>query len=110
MGKPSTGAADSATLVVTGTLASVAAGSAFLAPSSGVFNLALWGTFSATLRFEKSYDGGTTWIPVSRDLTGTDATFVAPGSLQIRDTEAGNLYRVNCTAYTSGTVNYRLSY
>lgn len=111
MGKPNAGASDLATLVAPGTLGSATAGNTILAPTNGsVLNVSIWGTFSATAQLERSFDGGSTWLPVSRDIVGAAAVFTAAFSLQVRETEAGVLYRINCTAYTSGTINYRLSY
>lgn len=110
MGKPNSGAADAATLVVAGTLGSATAGSAIIAPTGGALNIAVWGTFSATLQLECSFDGGTTYLPVSRDVVGTVTTFTAPATQQVRQPEAGVLYRFNATAYSSGTASYRLSY
>lgn len=112
MGKPNPSATDLATLVVAGTLGSATAGSSILAPTTGgaVLNVSVWGTFNATAQLERSFDGGATWLPVSRDIVGSGAVFSAPFSLQVRETESGVLYRLNCTAYTSGTINYRLSF
>lgn len=112
MGKPNPGAAEQATLVVAGTLASVAAGATILAPNTGGqrLNVTIWGTFVATLQLERSFDGGTTWVPVSRDVAGTPTTFTAPASTQVIDTESAVLYRLNMTAFTSGTASYRFSY
>lgn len=77
--------------------------------AAGFFNFALWGTFSATVALEKSYDGGTTAIPVALDSAADAATYTAPGTVPIKECERGVLYRVNVT-YSSGTVNYRFSY
>lgn len=85
----------------------------------GTFNAALWGTplgsagetgtFSATVGIERSLDNGTTWVTVATDGTGTLASYTAPVSLTGFEPEDGVLYRFNCTTYTSGTINYRLS-
>lgn len=75
----------------------------------GAFNVAIWGTFVATVGLEKSFDGGTTWLPVSRDAAGTAATWTAPANIVVTEPEADVQYRLNCSAYTSGTVNYRIS-
>lgn len=73
------------------------------------FNFALWGTFVGTARLEKSFDGGATWLPCCEDNTGTAAAYTAPVNLSGFEPEYGVLYRWNCTDYTSGTVNYRIS-
>jgi len=73
------------------------------------FNLSLWGTFSGSVRVERSFDGGATWLECSRDGAGTPAAYAAPISVVMEEPEAGVLYRLNCTTRSSGTVNYRLS-
>lgn len=113
MGKPNPSAADMATVVVTAafTTAPGAATAGVLAPTDGRrINASVWGTFSATVAIERSFDGGTTWVPVSRDMIGTGTAFTVPASVQIVETESGVLYRMSLSAYTSGTANVRLSY
>ena len=75
----------------------------------GMLNASLLGTFEATVRLEKSYDGGVTWNPLSRDVTGTPAEYTTPVEFGVFEPEDAVEYRWNCTSYTSGTVNYRLS-
>lgn len=72
------------------------------------FNFSVWGTFVGTVVLEKSYDDGTTWLQ-AYDSTGTAVSFTAAKSVVIEEPEAGVLYRARCSAYTSGTINYRLS-
>lgn len=76
-------------------------------PEQG-FNVSLWGTFVASVRLERSLDNGTTWLPIT---AGGSAmfTWTSPASEENEEPESGALYRLNCTAYTSGTVNYRIS-
>ncbi len=74
-----------------------------------VFNAALWGTFVATVRLEKSFDGGTTWLPVSKDASGSAASYTAPCALGVYEPEHNVIYSWNCTSYISGTINYRIS-
>lgn len=107
MGKRSSNANDEALEVLSGSLA--ATGASAGRAMWGDFNIALSGTFVGTVAVERSFDGGVTYIPVARDTSGTAASFTAPTSLSISEPEKGVLYRLNCTAYTSGTVNYRLS-
>jgi hypothetical protein len=73
------------------------------------FNISIWGTFTGTIDLERSFDDGSTWLKCSRDSAGTSASFTAAASVVVEEPEAGVLYRLNCTAYTSGTINYRLS-
>lgn len=74
-----------------------------------VFNAALWGTFAATVQLEKSFDGGDNWVVVSKDASGNPASYTAPAALGVYEPEHNVLYRWNCTQYTSGTINYRIS-
>lgn len=73
------------------------------------FNMALYGTFVGTVAFERSFDGGTTYSALSEDASGTTATYTVPVNATCYEPERGVLYRWNCTAYTSGTINYRIS-
>ena len=68
-------------------------------------------TFTATMQIERSFDGGSTWLPCNIGGGGSLADYSAgtPVSLTFGEPERGMLYRVNCLAYTSGTINYRLS-
>lgn len=84
------------------------------AVTTGVDNAALFTgagiTWSGTVQFERSFDGGKTFI-VANMGTGTLAQFTAgtPISTLISEPESGVLYRFNCTVYNSGVINYRLS-
>lgn len=68
-------------------------------------------TFSATVQLEKSYDGGYTWLVAGVGGGGQQAVYTAGTSVAIvpSEPEMDVLYRINCPAYTSGTINYRLS-
>ena len=76
---------------------------------NGFFNASLQGTFTATVKLKRSFDGGTNYETVSKDSSGAEASFTAPVSLSIYEQEKGVLYAWECTAYTDGTVNYRIS-
>lgn len=76
---------------------------------SGYFNVTVYGTFTATVAVQRSFDAGATWHTVSQDATGADAAYTAPMSLVALEPEHGVVYRLNCTAYSSGTINYRMS-
>ena len=73
----------------------------------GQFNAALEGTFVATFRLQRSYDGGATW----RNLTalGTSVSFTGPCEEIFTENEPTVLYRWYCEAYTSGTAHGRIS-
>ena len=109
MGKRTTTEPDLALVPATGSLTSTTAGASVSDLGPGSFNLSLWGTFSATVALERSFDGGTTFLPLSVDAYGTAIALTAPCSLVVDEPEAGVLYRVRASAYTSGTVSWRLS-
>ena len=75
----------------------------------GPFNITLSGTFAATVKLERSFDAGVSWQVVSKNSNGDEAAYSAPIGIKLEEWERGVKYRLNCTAYTSGTVNYRLS-
>jgi hypothetical protein len=99
-------AGDRATEVVTGSFTSSTTSP--LWGLYGWFNIAIWGTFSATTAVNKSYDGGSTWIPVTYPQTSVIVSLTAPISVILFEPERGVLYQLSCT-YTSGTQNYRMS-
>jgi len=107
MGKRSSTANDEALDILTGTLA--ATGASATKAFYHDFNVSLWGTFTATVQVERSFDGGVTFLAVSKDTGGGAASYTAPCSVICDEPEKGVLYRLSCTAYTSGTVNYRIS-
>lgn len=78
-----------------------------------VFNVVLSGTFSATVAIQRSFDDGATWHTISKNADGDAAQYTAPAGISITEIEGRDespvLYRLNCTSYTSGTVNYRMS-
>lgn len=106
MGKQSLTDYDRAQVRTQGTFGAVVAGEAAVLYRS--FNVSIWGTFVATVALERSFDGGVTWVNCSK-ADGTANSFTAPVSLVCLEPEPGVLYRLNCTAFTSGTVNWRLS-
>lgn len=72
------------------------------------FNISLWGTFVGSVQLERSFDNGSTWLPIT--AAGTQIfVWSASASESNEESEFGVIYRLNCTAYTSGTINYRLS-
>ncbi len=69
-------------------------------------------TYSATWFLMRSFDGGKSWVNAT--LPNTAGTLVsmssgAPFSQVINEPERGVLQRIVVTAYTSGTINYRMS-
>jgi hypothetical protein len=106
MGIPIGSLTDIASRVAAGTLSAAQA-----APSismQGNFNITLYGTFAATIAPERSFDGGTTWLQLSFS-DGTPVQISAPASTSWSESEAGVLYRLRCSSYTSGTITWRIS-
>lgn len=84
--------------------------SANFSPVAGyTFNYDVNGVFVGTAQLERSFDQGTTWNAVSKDVSGTALTHTAAASFSRVEPEGGVLYRFHVTAFTSGTINYRLS-
>ena len=73
-----------------------------------MFSVFLGGSFSATVLIERSPDGGVTYYPCSTDATGTAASYTAPMSVDVIAAQFNLLYRLRCTSFNSGTVNYTL--
>lgn len=65
------------------------------------FNLSLSGFGTATVVLQRSFDQGSNW----RDVESFDAD----AEKRVDDPESGVYYRLNCSAYTSGPIAYRLS-
>lgn len=72
------------------------------------FNASAWGIFVGTVQLQRSFDQGSTWLPLTASGVGI-STWTAPFSEKITEVESGVLYRLACTAWTSGTLNYRIS-
>jgi len=65
-------------------------------------NMHLSGTFSATIELQRKFGSGGTFVTLS------DGEFVAAADKVIGEPDGDAFYRLNCTAYTSGTAAYRL--
>ena len=93
---------------VTGTFTATGQSASFDPLQGRNFNISLWGTFVATVQLERSFDSGTTWLPIT--AAGTHLfKWTAPASEQNQEDEYIVIFRLNCTSFTSGTVNYRIS-
>lgn len=68
-----------------------------------------FGSGAGTVAIEKSFDGGTTWYTASKDATPTAAIYTQSINGVIDEREQGVFYRFNCTAFTSGSIPFRLS-
>lgn len=108
MGKLSTSGQELAESVVSGSFTATGQSSAIaIGPERGG-NVAIYGTFVGTVSVERSFDGGTNWIGLT-DASGNAYSYTDDATFRIDEDERGVLYRLNCSAYTSGTINYRLS-
>jgi hypothetical protein len=67
--------------------------------------------YVGTVQTEVSFDGGSTWIVDSIALSGTLAQFTAgtPVNIRFGEPEREVYRRLNCTAFTAGPINFRIS-
>lgn len=114
MGKSSSIGPEEAAQVVTGTIASAARGGALgfnpLVLGSGEANVHVdcaTGSFVGTYRFVRSMNGGASWLGATEK--GTAITFTASCSEVVDGAESGELLDIEVTAYTSGSLTYRMS-
>lgn len=107
MGKQSPTDKDLALSVVTGS--STATGASEARVFTGTFNVTLRVPGTQTFQLQRSFDGGTNWDTVSKDADGNAASYTVSCSFTLFEPEEGVLWRVNCSAYTSGTGVYRIS-
>lgn len=68
-------------------------------------------TYVGTVELQRTFDGGKTYVTANIGGSGQLAQYSAgtPVSFIAGECERGIGYRLNCPAYTSGTINYRLS-
>ena len=67
--------------------------------------------WNGTVQLERSFDGGSTFLCANIGSAGLLAQFISLSSVQTTfgEPEKSVLYRLNCIAYVSGTINYRIS-
>lgn len=76
----------------------------------GKFNVSLSGTFGGgTASVQRSFDGGTTWLTVSRDSAGNAASYTAAADVIGEEPEKGVLYRLSLSGATGPSLAYRIS-
>lgn len=93
--------------IIDGSFAAAGQSLPFGIPQNRVdFNISVWGTFSGTVVVERSFDGGTTWIPKWPDAV---YSISSPVTFSDSEPEEGVRYRLNCTSFSSGQINYRVS-
>lgn len=74
----------------------------------GRFNFTVSGVFVGTVVLERTFDGGTTWVPCG--ALGAVIAYTTPVSEQLEHSgEIGVAYRARMTARTSGSANVRFS-
>lgn len=86
---------------VTGTFGATGVSSVIPGNKQGSMGLTLSGTWAATVDMQWSYDGGATWVDIDSYTANTNKVVLSPSDLI--------LYRLECSAYTSGTVTYGLA-
>lgn len=71
--------------------------------------------WNGLMSLERSFDGGQTFFTCGVGGGGSGAIYTGstqvntPVSIAASEPERGVFYRFNCSSYTSGTINYRLS-
>lgn len=114
MGKNAVGGMELAPSVasgsITGTTASTASNTSVLM-IQGTFNAAISGTWTgATMQLQKSFDGGSSYMPATIDAAGTSASYTSNVAVVVYEPEPGVYYRWQpVVALGSGTVNWRIS-
>ena len=73
----------------------------------GPFNITITGTWTGTVTLKRSFDGGTTWVPVT-SATGTAMAWTANVSTSFTEPEMGVQYRAEA-ALSVGPAVVRLS-
>ena len=68
----------------------------------GYLALSISGTFAATIDLERSIDGGVTYTVVE--------SYTAATEVNVHTVSQSIQYRLNCSAYTSGSAVYFLGY
>lgn len=111
VGSTSTGGLQDGAVLITG---SPTANSTFgwaVNGNSGMYTL-VTGTWTGTLQFEKSLDGGTTYTPFGQHIDGTAATQVAITlNCSARSSPAGATnVRLRATASITGTANIQINF
>lgn len=87
---------------VTGQFTGVQNGGSFGPIPGRGFNVTVTGAFTGSIQPQRSFDDGATWLDIYDPIT-------APATMILKEPEANVLYRLNCTALSAGTPNYRLS-
>lgn len=71
-------------------------------PCGTFWNFTTQGTWTGTVRLEKSYDGGSSWQPFTPITSKDNNNALETGEEKVADV----LYRIACSNYASGTIEY----
>ena len=75
----------------------------------GNFTVSVSGFGTATVALQRSYDNGSTWHTIENYTADTERNGEEWGSgVDTNGNRTKMLYRLNCTAYTAGTIAYYL--
>lgn len=72
------------------------------------YSLSLSGTWAGTVELQRYDAENSEWVTVSAPTSSGLASFTANIALNGEEVNARTPYRVNCTAFTSGTIKYNL--
>lgn len=119
MGIQSAGGTEQAVMYKTGVLTNAAPIGAWQAAARGQFNISVWnaaanvgdlaGAFTERVQIDRSFDGGTTALPLAY-TDGTPVFVTNACTTMWEESESGVLYRLRCTNPTAPTsINWRLS-
>jgi opacity protein-like surface antigen len=96
---------------ISGTFAATGSSTAFTPVAGKGIWVTLQGTWAGTVIAERSVDAGVTWLPLT--VAGSSyGSFTANAEEVIAQEDEPGVatYRLRCTAYTSGTITYRLGH
>lgn len=80
-------------------------------PRQGFFTVSFGGTGAGTVKIERSRDNSN-WFDVSKDQDGNAASYAVNNSevaLDVFQADEKMYWRLNCTAHSSGTIDWVLS-
>lgn len=98
------------TTLVSGSFTGTGTSANFLVQKTD-FTVALYGTFNATVQLNVNRNNGAGFVAVSSDptsATGTPAAYTGPVVFAVFEPIIGSLYQWQCTAFTSGPVNFEI--
>lgn len=99
----------SGTFGAAGTSATITPESVESADAGAGFNVSIFGTFVGTVQLERRFtsQGGTNWHFLTSNGTQI-GRWTAPCSESFSEPQSGVEYRLNCIAWTSGSIAYRM--